>query len=66
MLAYDNLLQMKVGILGSGLIEDIGFVPIETGSLREGGRLQQPGSSIYTKRLTEEQARTALIVRKSP
>ena len=28
----------------SGLIESIGFVPIDTGSLREGGRLQQPGS----------------------
>jgi 8-hydroxy-5-deazaflavin:NADPH oxidoreductase len=46
--------------LVSGLIEEIGFVPIDTGSLREGGRLQQPGSPIYTKLLTEEQARTTL------
>jgi 8-hydroxy-5-deazaflavin:NADPH oxidoreductase len=44
----------------SGLIEDIGFVPVDTGSLRQGGRLQQPGSPIYTKRLTQEQAGTAL------
>lgn len=44
----------------SGLIEDIGFVPIDTGSLREGGRLQQPGSAVYTKRLTEDQARAAI------
>ena len=44
----------------SGLIEEIGFVPIDTGSLKEGGRLQQPGSPIYAKRLTEEQARALL------
>jgi predicted dinucleotide-binding enzyme len=31
----------------SRLIEDIGFAPVDTGSLREGGRKQQPGSSIY-------------------
>ncbi len=29
------------------LIEEIGFAPIDTGSLREGGKLQQPGSPIY-------------------
>jgi 8-hydroxy-5-deazaflavin:NADPH oxidoreductase len=46
--------------IGSGLIESIGFVPIATGSLREGGRLQQPGSPIYSRRLTEEQARALL------
>jgi 8-hydroxy-5-deazaflavin:NADPH oxidoreductase len=45
----------------SGLIEEIGFVPIDTGSLKDGGRLQQPGSPIYTKRLTEEQARALLL-----
>jgi 8-hydroxy-5-deazaflavin:NADPH oxidoreductase len=44
----------------SGLIRDIGFVPVDTGSLREGGRLQKLGSPIHTKRLTEEQAVTAL------
>lgn len=31
----------------SRLIDDIGFAPVDTGSLREGGRKQQPGSSIY-------------------
>jgi predicted dinucleotide-binding enzyme len=45
----------------SGLIEEIGFVPIYTGPLRDGGRLQQPGSPIYGRRLTEEQALAALL-----
>ena len=49
----------------SGLIDEIGFVPIDTGSLREGGRLQQPGSPVYGKRLTEEKARAALQSLKS-
>ena len=31
----------------SRLIEEIGFAPVDTGSLREGGRKQQPGSPIY-------------------
>ncbi len=44
----------------SKLIEDIGFAPIDTGSLREGGRLQQPGSAIYNKPLTTEQAQKLL------
>jgi hypothetical protein len=44
----------------SGLIEEIGFVPIDTGSLREGGKLQQPGSPVYVKTLSEEQARAML------
>jgi predicted dinucleotide-binding enzyme len=44
----------------SRLVEDIGFVPIDTGSLKEGGRSQQPGSPIYAERLTEEQARAIL------
>ena len=44
----------------SRLIEDIGFVPVDTGSLKEGGRLQQPGSAIYTEPLTERRARSVL------
>jgi len=44
----------------SALIEEIGFVPIDTGSLREGGKSQQPGSLVYAKTLTEEQARALL------
>jgi predicted dinucleotide-binding enzyme len=31
----------------SRLIEDTGFAPVDTGSLREGGRKQQPGSPAY-------------------
>jgi predicted dinucleotide-binding enzyme len=42
------------------LIEEIGFVPIDTGSLREGGRLLQPGSPIYAKLMTEERAIASL------
>ncbi len=44
----------------SKLIEDIGFAPVDTGSLHEGGRLQQPGSAIYNKPLTVEQAQKIL------
>jgi predicted dinucleotide-binding enzyme len=44
----------------SRLIEDIGFTPVDTGSLLEGGRLQQPGSPIYNKPMTVEQARSIL------
>jgi 8-hydroxy-5-deazaflavin:NADPH oxidoreductase len=44
----------------SRLIEDIGFVPVDTGSLKEGGRNQQPRSPIFSKLLTEEQARAIL------
>jgi predicted dinucleotide-binding enzyme len=47
-------------LLVSRLIEEIGFVPIDTGSLREGGRRQQPGSPVYAKRLTEEEAKDIL------
>ena len=40
----------------SGLIEDIGFAPVDTGSLREGGRLQQPDSLIYNQTYTAREA----------
>src|SRR5919199_2778961 len=36
----------------SKLIEDIGFAAVDTGSLREGGRKQQPGSPIYNNPMT--------------
>jgi 8-hydroxy-5-deazaflavin:NADPH oxidoreductase len=42
------------------LISDIGFAPVDTGSLREGGRMQQPDSPIYNETHTAAQAR-ALI-----
>jgi predicted dinucleotide-binding enzyme len=42
------------------LIVQIGFAPIDTGSLREGGRRQQPGSAVYAAELTPAGARAAL------
>jgi 8-hydroxy-5-deazaflavin:NADPH oxidoreductase len=44
----------------SQLIEDIGFTPFDTGSLRDGGRRQQPGTPAYTQRLTAKEVRQAL------
>jgi 8-hydroxy-5-deazaflavin:NADPH oxidoreductase len=44
----------------SALIEEIGFAPVDTGSLAEGGRRQQPGSSVYTKPLISNEARDLL------
>jgi predicted dinucleotide-binding enzyme len=42
------------------LIDEIGFDPVDTGTLAEGGRLQQPGSEIYGAELTNVEAREAL------
>ena len=39
------------------LIEDIGFGPVDTGSLAEGGRRQQPDTALYNKVLTARQGR---------
>jgi predicted dinucleotide-binding enzyme len=44
----------------SKLVDEIGFAPVDTGSLREGGKKQQPGSPIYNKPMTAAQARQAL------
>jgi 8-hydroxy-5-deazaflavin:NADPH oxidoreductase len=44
----------------AGLIEQIGFSPVDTGSLAEGGRRQQPGSPIYAEPVTESEGRGAL------
>ncbi len=38
------------------LIEEIGFAPVDTGSLHECGRRQHPGAPIYNRPLTVEQA----------
>jgi 8-hydroxy-5-deazaflavin:NADPH oxidoreductase len=43
----------------SRLIEEIGFAPLDTGSL-EDGRKQEPGSPIYNQPMTEREAREAL------
>lgn len=41
----------------SRLIEEIGFAPVDTGGLREGGRRQQPGTALYNQILTGAEAR---------
>ena len=41
----------------SRLIEEIGFSPVDTGGLREGGRRQQPGTPLYNQVLTGAEAR---------
>lgn len=44
----------------SDLIRDIGFAPIDAGTLREGGRKLQPGTSLYGKPFTQTEAQEAL------
>jgi 8-hydroxy-5-deazaflavin:NADPH oxidoreductase len=44
----------------SQLIEEIGFEPVDTGSLSNGGRKQQPDSSIYNNPMTAGLARELL------
>ncbi len=39
------------------LIQEIGFTPIDTGTLGRGGRLQEPGSKIYGRPLLPAEAR---------
>src|SRR6266496_6324580 len=45
----------------SRLIEEIGFAPMDTGSLAEGGRRQQPGSDIYNQPMTAADAQKILL-----
>jgi predicted dinucleotide-binding enzyme len=40
----------------SDLIEEIGFAPVDTGGLREGGRSQEPGSPLAGRNLTHAEA----------
>jgi predicted dinucleotide-binding enzyme len=42
------------------LIEAIGFAPVDTGSLAEGGRRQQPDAALYNKVLTRREAQSLL------
>ncbi len=42
------------------LIEEIGFAPVDTGSLRDGGRIQQPGGPLYTRVVSGADAQRAL------
>lgn len=44
----------------AGLIAQAGFAPVDTGSLQDGGRRQQPGSDVYDVPMTEAEARERL------
>ena len=44
----------------SQLIEEIGFAAVDTGSLREGGRMQQPDSPIYNQTYNSREAQEFL------
>jgi predicted dinucleotide-binding enzyme len=44
----------------SGLMNDMGFAAVDTGSLHEGGQRQGPGGPIFNKKLTETKARAKL------
>ncbi|WP_396613438.1 NADPH-dependent F420 reductase (plasmid) [Haloferax sp. S1W] len=43
--------------IASDLIRDIGFGPVDTGSLAEGGALQEPGSVFYHREISTAEAR---------
>ena len=40
----------------SGLIEEIGFAAYDTGSLRFGGKTQEPNTAIYNQNITLSEA----------
>jgi predicted dinucleotide-binding enzyme len=44
----------------SGLIEEIGFAPVDTGGLAEGSRRQQPGAAAYGNPSTAREAERML------
>jgi 8-hydroxy-5-deazaflavin:NADPH oxidoreductase len=44
----------------AGLIDELGFAAVDTGSLAEGGRRQQPGGPLYNVELRAEEAEAAL------
>jgi predicted dinucleotide-binding enzyme len=44
----------------AGLVDDVGFAPVDTGGLREGGALQQAGGPLYLTPMTGAAAREAL------
>jgi 8-hydroxy-5-deazaflavin:NADPH oxidoreductase len=44
----------------SRLIREIGFAPVDTGTLREGGRKQEPGSAVYGQPMKPAEAKKAL------
>lgn len=54
----DDAAKARVSVL----IEEIGFAPVDSGSLAEGGRRQQAGSPISGELLTEVDAKAALAL----
>jgi predicted dinucleotide-binding enzyme len=44
----------------AALIDELGFAPVDTGSLAEGGRRQQPGGAVYNTLLRAAEAEAAL------
>lgn len=42
------------------LITQLGFGPVDTGNLHDGGRQQQPGTSVYNQNVTVQEARKLL------
>ena len=48
----------------AGLIDEVGFAPVDTGSLHEGGVRQQPGSPIYNNPMLAEEAEAAVTSRR--
>jgi 8-hydroxy-5-deazaflavin:NADPH oxidoreductase len=50
----------------SRLIEEIGFAAVDTGSLKEGGHLQEPDSPIYNKTYNRREALEFLAKLKQP
>jgi 8-hydroxy-5-deazaflavin:NADPH oxidoreductase len=44
----------------AGLIDELGFAPVDSGSLAEGGRRQQPGGPLYAVELLAPEAEAAL------
>jgi predicted dinucleotide-binding enzyme len=44
----------------AGLIDELGFAPVDAGSLAEGGRRQQPGGPLYNVELRAKEADAAL------
>ena len=44
----------------AGLIDDIGFAPVDTGGLADGGRRQQPGAPVYGAAMKAPEAEAAV------
>ncbi|MEO3750961.1 NAD(P)-binding domain-containing protein [Streptomyces sp. B6B3] len=44
----------------ANLVRDIGFDPVDAGTLAQGGRKHQPGSSVYTAEVSADEAVTLL------